>query len=72
MELGYNPYFFGSPLGCKFYQGRKVVFNAWRLEENKTPQIERDPCGKVKNLHLQQTGKSKQKKTRQIFVDRAI
>jgi hypothetical protein len=49
------------------------MFNAWRLGENKSPQTERDPRGKVENLHLQQTGKSKQKKeTRQIFVDRAI
>jgi hypothetical protein len=45
MELGYNPafnkscqalgFFFGSLLGCKFYEGREVVFNAWRLEETK-------------------------------------
>jgi recombinational DNA repair protein (RecF pathway) len=43
MELGYNPAFnkscqalgFGSPLGCNFYEGREVVFNAWRLEETK-------------------------------------
>jgi hypothetical protein len=26
---------FGSPLGCNFYEGREVVFNAWRLEETK-------------------------------------
>jgi hypothetical protein len=47
MELGYNPAFkqvlpsvrvLGLPWGCKFYEGREVVFNAWRLEENKTPQ----------------------------------
>jgi hypothetical protein len=43
MELGYNPSIqqvlqalgFGSPLGCNFYEGREVVFNAWRLEETK-------------------------------------
>jgi hypothetical protein len=44
MELGYNPAFnkscqalgfFGSPLGCKFYEDREAVFNAWRLEETK-------------------------------------
>jgi hypothetical protein len=28
-------YVFGSLLGCKFYEGREVVFNAWRLEETK-------------------------------------
>jgi hypothetical protein len=73
MELGYNPAFnkscqalgFGSPLGCNFYEGR-----VQRLEVrgNKTPQTERDPRGKVKNLHLQQTGKSKQKKKRDKYL----
>jgi hypothetical protein len=44
------------------------MFKAWRLGENKTPQTQRDPRGKVKNLYLQQTGKSKQKKKRDKYL----
>jgi hypothetical protein len=49
----------GLSWGCKIFttRGAEVVFNAWMLEENKTPQTERDPRGKVKNLHLQQNWK---------------
>jgi hypothetical protein len=34
------------------------------LKEAKTPQRERDPRGKVKNLHLQQNWKKKSKQNR--------
>ncbi|KAH0813201.1 hypothetical protein GEV33_009590 [Tenebrio molitor] len=34
-EVCHGARVFGSPWGCKFYEGREVVFNAWRLEETK-------------------------------------
>jgi hypothetical protein len=72
MELGYNPAFNKSCQALRFWVslGGAQSFNegprgrVQRLDVggNKTPQTERDPRGKVKNLHLQQTGKKQTKK----------
>jgi hypothetical protein len=57
----------GLPWGANFMRPRGRV-QRLEVRGNKTPQTKRDPRGKVKNLHLQQTGKSKQKKKRDKYL----
>jgi hypothetical protein len=76
MELGYNPAFnkscqalgFWVSLGVRILRGPRGRVQRLEVRGNKTPQTERDPRGKVKNLHLQQLEKTNKKKKRDKYL----
>jgi hypothetical protein len=62
--------FFGSFLASKILnQGPRGRVPRLDVRGSKTPQTEGNPRGKVKNLHLQQTGKCKRNHDKDLLTE---